>query len=141
MTDEGPFTDQELLAYLDESLSVELMSQVEESLRHSDSLRVRLAQLSRQRDQGAHSVGEIWRRNHLSCPSRSQLGSYLLETLAPDFHNYVEFHLNQTGCRHCAANLEDLKAGLSTASTETERRRQKYFQSSAGYLSAKNDDH
>jgi len=141
MTEEGPFTDQELLAYLDELLSVEMMSQVEETLRHSDSLRVRLAQLSRQRDQGAHSVGEIWRRNHLSCPSRSQLGGYLLETLAPDFQSYVEFHLNQTGCRYCVANLEDLKAGLSTASTETERRRQKYFQSSAGFLSAKNDDH
>jgi len=140
MTNESPFTDQELLAYLDESLSIELMSLVEEALRHTDSLRVRLSQLSRQRDQGAHSVGEIWRRNHLSCPSRSQLGGYLLETLTPDFQSYVEFHLNQTGCRYCAANLEDLKAGLSTASTEAERRRQKYFQSSAGYLSAKNAD-
>ncbi|WP_298859270.1 hypothetical protein [uncultured Gimesia sp.] len=140
MTDESPFTDQELLAYLDESLSIELMSLVEEALRSTDSLRVRLAQLSRQRDQGAHSVGEIWRRNHLSCLSRSQLGGYLLETLPPDFLSYVEFHLNQTGCRYCAANLEDLKAGLSTASNEAERRRQKYFQSSAGYLSAKETD-
>lgn len=138
--DESPFTDQELLAYLDESLSIELMSQVETGLRHSDSLRVRLAQLSQQRDHGAHSVGEIWRRNRLSCPSRSQLGGYLLETLTPDYQNYVEFHMNQTGCRYCAANLEDLKAGMSAASAETERRRQKYFQSSAGYLSAKNKD-
>ena len=138
--DAGPFTDQELLAYLDESLSVELMSQVEESLRHSDSLRVRLAQLSRQRDHGAHSVGEIWRRNHLSCPSRSQLGGYLLETLTPEFHSHIEFHLHQTGCRYCAANLEDLQAGLSAASTDKERRRQKYFQSSACYLSAKKAD-
>ncbi|MFK7778362.1 MAG: hypothetical protein QM501_09590 [Gimesia sp.] len=140
MTDESPFTDQELLTYLDESLPVERMSQIEEALRHTDSLRVRLAQLALQRDQGAHSVGEIWRRNHLSCPSRSQLGGYLLETLVPDFQSYIEFHLNQTGCRYCAANLEDLKASLSTASTETERRRQKYFQSSAGYLTAKTSD-
>lgn len=136
---EAPFTDQELLSYLDESLSIELMSQIEETLRNSDSLRVRLAQLSQQRDHGAHSVGEIWRRNRLSCPSRSQLGGYLLETLTPDYQNYVEFHLNQIGCRYCTANLEDLKAGLSTASTETERRRQKYFQSSAGYLGTKNN--
>tara|TARA_R110002111_G_scaffold262702_1_gene340364 strand:+ start:75838 stop:76260 length:423 start_codon:yes stop_codon:yes gene_type:complete len=138
--DASPFTDQELLAYLDESLSVGLMSQIEEALRHNDSLRVRLAQLSRQRDQGAHSVGEIWRRNHLSCPSRSQLGGYLLETLTPAFQSYIEFHLRQTGCRFCAANLEDLQAGMSTASTDKERRRQKYFQSSAGYLSAKKED-
>lgn len=138
--DQSPFTDQELLSYLDESLSIELMSQIESALRHSDTLRVRLASLSRQRNEGVHSVGEIWRRNRLSCPSRSQLGGYLLETLSPDYLSYVEFHLNQTGCRYCAANLEDLKAGLSKASTETERRRQKYFQSSAGYLSAKEQD-
>ncbi|QDU07266.1 hypothetical protein [Gimesia aquarii] len=134
------FTDQELLAYLDESLSVELMSQVETALRQSDSLRVRLAQLSQQRDHGAHSVGEIWRRNRLSCPSRSQLGGYLLETLPPDYQSYVEFHLNQTGCRYCGANLEDLKSSMSAATAETERRRQKYFQSSAGYLSVKSED-
>ncbi len=136
--DEIPFTDQELLSYLNESLSVALMSQIEEALRRSDSLRVRLAQLSQQRDHGTHSVGEIWRRNRLSCPSRSQLGGYLLETLTSEYQNYVEFHLNQTGCRYCAANLEDLKAGMSTASAETERRRKKYFQSSAGYLETKN---
>lgn len=138
--DESPFTDQELLAYLDESLFIELMSQIETALRHSNSLRVRLASLSRQRNEGVHSVGEIWRRNRLSCPSRSQLGGYLLETLAPDYLSYVEFHLNQTGCRYCEANLEDLKAGLSKASDETERRRQKYFQSSAGYLSTQQED-
>lgn len=138
--DKSPFTDQELLAYLDESLSIALMSQIESALRHSNSLRVRLASLSRQRNEGVHSVGEIWRRNRLSCPSRSQLGGYLLETLAPDYLSYVEFHLNQTGCRYCAANLEDLKAGLSKASHETERRRQKYFQSSAGYLSTNEED-
>ncbi|QDT45092.1 hypothetical protein Pan241w_52100 [Gimesia alba] len=138
--EESPFTDQELLAYLDESLSIELMSEIEATLRHSDALRVRLASLSRQRNEGVHSVGEIWRRNRLSCPSRSQLGGYLLETLSPDYLSYVEFHLNQTGCRYCSANLEDLKAGLSKASNETERRRQKYFQSSAGYLSAKEED-
>ncbi|WP_339733585.1 hypothetical protein [uncultured Gimesia sp.] len=138
--DESPFTDQELLAYLDESLSVELMSQIEATLRNSNPLRVRLASLSLQRNEGVHSVGEIWRRNRLSCPSRSQLGGYLLETLSPDYLSYVEFHLSQTGCRYCAANLEDLKAGLSKATRETERRRQKYFQSSAGYLSAKEED-
>ncbi|MCA9003745.1 MAG: hypothetical protein KDA70_00620 [Planctomycetaceae bacterium] len=136
---ELPFTDQELLAYLDENLSVALMSQVEDALRHSDSLRVRLATLSRQRNDGVHSVGEIWRQNRLSCPSRSQLGGYLLETLPPEYHAFIEFHLTETGCRYCQANLEDLKAGLSAASQDSNRRRQKYFQSSAGYLSAEND--
>lgn len=133
---ESSFTDQELLSYLDESLSTDRMSQVEALLRESEKLRVRLATLSRQRDGGVHSVGEIWRRNRLSCPTRSQLGGYLLETLAPAHQKFVEFHLEQTGCRFCHANLEDLKTGLSNLSSESKRRREKYFQSSAGYLSS-----
>lgn len=137
--DESPFTDQELLAYLDESLSVARMTEVEAALRGSNPLRVQLARLSQQRNEGVHTLGEIWRRNRLSCPSRSQLGGYLLETLPDDYQNYIDFHLNQTGCRFCAANIEDLKASLSKASDDTARRRQKYFQSSAGYLSSKED--
>ena len=137
--DESPFTDQELLAYLDESLSVARMTEVEAALRGSNPLRVQLARLSQQRNEGVHTLGEIWRRNRLSCPSRSQLGGYLLETLPNDYQNYIDFHLNQTGCRFCSANIEDLKASLSKASDETTRRRQKYFQSSAGYLSSEED--
>ncbi|MEQ8854542.1 MULTISPECIES: hypothetical protein [Gimesia] len=137
---ESSFTDQELLSYLDESLSTDLMSQIEAALRQSDRLRVRLAELARQRDEGVHSVGEIWRRNRLSCPTRSQLGGYLLETLPAEFQSFVEFHLQQTGCRYCNANLEDLKAGLSNLSADSQRRREKYFQSSAGYFSSQQDD-
>jgi hypothetical protein len=38
-------------------------------------------------------------------------------------------------CRYCAASVADLKAQQSAAEAAVaERRRQKYFQSSAGYL-------
>jgi hypothetical protein len=73
---ESTFSDQQLLAYLDEMLPVEEMATVEKALRGSDSLRRKAAGLSRRRDDGLHSVGEIWRRLRLSCITRSQLGRH-----------------------------------------------------------------
>lgn len=127
------FTDTELLAYLDEMLPVEEMTAVERALRASEPLRLRAAGLVRRRDQGAHSVGEIWRRLRLSCPSRSQLGGFLLGTLEADFAEYIEFHLRTIGCRFCAANLADLQQALDATPAAASRRR-KFFESSAGYL-------
>ena len=126
-------SDHQLLAYLDEMLPVEEMATLEKEMRGSQSLRRRAASLTRRRDQGLHSVGEIWRRLRLSCPTRSQLGSYLLEALDTDFSEYVDFHIRAVGCRLCAANLADLEQSLDS-SPETPQRRRKFFQSSAGFL-------
>jgi hypothetical protein len=128
------FTDAELLAYLDEALPVERMTAVEAALRKSDELRVRTAELRDQRDQQGHTVGEIWRRGRLSCPTRHQLGSYLLGALATDLAQYILFHLETVGCRYCAANLVDLRHSQQSSETETAQRRQKFFQSSAGHI-------
>jgi hypothetical protein len=128
------FTDAELLAYLDEGLPVERMTAIEGALRTSEDLRRRTAELRDQRDQQGHSVGEIWRRGRLSCPTRHQLGSYLLGALATDLSQYIAFHLETVGCRYCAANLDDLRQSQQASSNETARRRQKFFQSSAGYV-------
>lgn len=132
-------TDDELLAYLDEGLPVERMAVVEKALRESDVLRRRAAGLARRRDQGAHTVGEIWRRWRLSCPTRKQLGSYLLGVLDPELARYFDFHIRTIGCRYCAANLRDLEASAQT-SPETEHRRRKFFQSSAGFLRSADDE-
>jgi hypothetical protein len=129
------FSNAELEAYLDESLPVERMAAIEEALRCDDSLQQRLAAINGRRDAGYHSLGEIWRRHRLSCPTREQLGSYLLGVLPGDADDYVRFHLETIGCRCCAANLEDLRAQQSAAAAEgVHERRQRYFQSSAGYL-------
>ena len=130
---DATFTDTELLAYLDEMLPVEEMTAVERAMRNSDALRTRAAGLVRRRDQGAHTVGEIWRRLRLSCPSRSQLGSFLLGTLEENHAKYVEFHLRTIGCRYCAANLADLQQSADASGSASARRR-KFFASSAGYL-------
>ena len=127
------FSDQELLAYLDELLPVEQLTSVEKTLRNSQSLQHRLAELAQRRDHGVHSVGEIWRRLRLSCPTRSQLGSYLLGALDAKMADYVEFHIQTVGCRICEANLRDLQEGKQSR-PEGEQRRRKFFESSAGYL-------
>jgi hypothetical protein len=131
---DSEFTDAELLAYLDEGLAVERMAAVENALRASADLRSRTAALRTQRDEQGHSVGEIWRRGRLSCPTRHQWGSYLLGALPADLAQYFRFHLETVGCRYCAANLDDLRQTASQPTAETTQRRQKFFQSSAGYV-------
>ena len=132
------FSNSELEAFLDESLPAERMTAIENALRHSDALQQRLTEINGRRDAGVHSLGEIWRRHRLSCPSREQLGSYLLGVLPRDAADYITFHLETIECRYCAASASDLKAQQSAAEAEVAKhRRQKYFQSSAGYLRKK----
>lgn len=129
----GTFTDDELLAYMDEMLPEERASQLEQLLRQPGELQQRMALLLRRRDQGGHTVGEIWRRHRLSCLSRSDLGGLLLGTLDDEQTAYAEFHLQTVGCRVCAANLQDLREAQPDAGTVQQRRR-KFFESSAGQL-------
>ncbi|MEW4489547.1 hypothetical protein AB1L42_15805 [Thalassoglobus sp. JC818] len=124
-------TDSDLLAYLDEMLPVERATQIEAVLRESAGLRKRAALLSRRRDHGAHTVGEIWRRRQLSCPSRETLGSMLLGVAEPDLEEYIQFHIQVVGCRVCLANLLDLKEKQSQGADDSGRP-QRYFESSAG---------
>lgn len=128
------FNDSELQAYLDEVLPVDEMSRIEEALRRHGELVNRLVEINRRRDAGIHSLAEIWQRHRLSCPSRQQLGSYLLDALDAKTSNYVLFHLSDIGCRYCQANLADLKQQQAEATLEIETRRRKFFQTSAGYL-------
>lgn len=137
MTSPAHFTDDELLAYLDEQLPVERAAELEGVLRGSAELQQRVALLVRRRDQGGHTVGEIWRREQLSCPTRSELGSWLLGALDDGPTEYIEFHLRSIGCRVCQANLEDLRQ--SQADSGATRRRQKFFESSAGGLQSRRE--
>lgn len=134
---ESRLSDDELLSYLDEMLPFQRAAEIEQALRDSASMRQRAALLVRRRDQGGHTVGEIWRRERLSCPTRSRLGSYLLGTLDAQLVDYIEFHLDTVGCRICVANVEDLRAAAASAAEDAERsqRRRRYFESSAGQLS------
>ena len=127
-------SDAHLLAFLDEALPPDQMAAVELALRDNTELHQRLAQLRGQQDAGMHSLGAIWRRHRLSCPQRDELGQFLLGVLDPEVEEYVEFHISRVGCRYCSANLEDLQRERSESATQIETRRQRYFQTSAGYL-------
>ena len=128
------FTTAELEAYLDEALTPEEMAGIERVLRKRPELLRQLSAIHSRRDAGVHTLGEIWRRHRISCPTRSHLGSYLLGALSAEHADYIKFHLEKAGCRFCQANLEDLRREQSESNEAVVSRRSRYFQSSAGYL-------
>jgi hypothetical protein len=130
-------TQAELEAYLDEALPVDAMAAIEKALRADAKLAQQLSAINSRRDAGVHSLGEVWRRHRLSCPSREQLGNFLLGVLDKDAAGFVKFHLDVSGCRTCHANLEDLKSRNTEIPALVDSRRKKYFQSSAGHLSSR----
>ena len=132
-------TAAQLHAFLDDALSEAEMARLEQALRDSDVLRQALRQVMQQRDRGDHSLGAVWRRERLTCPTREQLGSYLLQTLDDAEQDYVDFHLHTVGCPCCVANLADLRQRQQEAAPETRRRRRRYFETSAGLLPARRD--
>ncbi len=130
---------EELSSYLDDSLSDAETARVEQALRQSDVLRRQLRTLMLERDRGEHSIGAIWRRRRLTCPSREQLGSYLLQVLESEQKDYIDFHLQTVGCAFCQANLADLKALQDEPAPKVHQRRRRFFESSAGLLRACRD--
>ncbi len=132
-------TESDLEAYLDEALTPAEMAAVEAQVRQSPELLRQLSSINSRRDAGVHSLGEIWRRHRVSCPTREQMGSFLLGVLEDDQADYVRFHLDVVACRLCMANLDDLRQRQAESDEMIVVRRQKYFDSSAGYLRGQDD--
>jgi len=128
------FRQSDFEAYLDEALPPEQMARIEKALRKDRKLIEQVTAIQQRRNAGVHSLGEIWRRGRLSCPSREQLGSFLLGALPEEAADYITFHLELVGCRYCQANLSDLESQQAESHEVVQTRRRKYFQSSAGYL-------
>lgn len=132
------YSQTELAAFLDEALPPDRMAAIEQSLKGGDdALADQLATICGERDAGMHSLGGVWRRRRLTCPTREQLGSFLLGVLDEGHTDYVRFHVETAGCRPCGASLEDLKNQQSAAqaeASEVTERRNRYFQSSVGRL-------
>jgi len=125
---------EQLHAYLDDALSEPETSRVEQALRGSDALRRQLQQAMQERDRGDHSLGAVWRRERLTCPTRETLGSFLLQVLDEGEQDYLEFHLKTVGCPYCLANLADLEAQQQETAPQARERRRRFFQTSAGFL-------
>ena len=125
-------TDEELLAYVAEQLATEQSVAIEAALRQDPLLASRLRSLLAQEDQGDFSIGNLWRRERLSCPPRAVWAAYVGGRLGDGLSEYLRFHLDAVGCRVCEANLSDLKQPGVAGAAET--RTKKFFQSSAGHL-------
>jgi hypothetical protein len=125
---------EQLGAYIDDALNDSETAQIEQALRESEPLRRTLRTLIQERDRGEHSIGAIWRRERLSCPTREQLGSFLLQVLDTELQDYIDFHLKTVGCPFCQANLADLRSLQQEPAPHVQKRRQRFFESSAGFL-------
>ena len=128
------FTTTELESYLDEALAPHEMAMIEEAMRQESEINEHISTINSRRDAGVHSLGEVWRRHRVSCPTREQLGSYLLGALSNENSAYLNFHLEKIGCRYCQANLEDLQRRQTEANEIVVTRQRKYLESSAGFF-------
>ena len=72
-----------------------------------------------------------WEALRPTCPKRSTLGRYLLQTLERPWQEHVQFHVERLGCRFCQANLEDLRREPQ----EQKPLREHIFQSTVGFIS------
>ena len=136
MTNE--FTDADLESYLDETLHPDLAIDLEQSLKEDRDLLGRLSYINGRRDAGIHTLGEIWRRNQVGVPTREQISEYIAGKLPVEHEQYIDFRVNILKCRYTIAHLNDLQN--DSEENQSEGRRKKYFDSSAGLLRKKNDE-
>lgn len=132
---ESVIDDETLRSYLADALPAEDLARIERSLRDSAELRARLEDVRQNRgDPNLHTLGAIWRRGRLTCPSRQQLGSFLLDVLDPELADYLKFHVEVVECAFCQANLADLKAKASQPPAVIKNRHNRILKSSQHLL-------
>ncbi len=127
-------TRQTLRDYLNDALPDSELAAVEKALRDQPAVRELFDQVRQEADRGDHSLGAVWRRERITCPTRDQLGGYLLGAVDPDFADYVKFHLAVIGCPVCQANLDDLERLNAEPPVATRGRRKRIVESTAGVL-------
>lgn len=131
-----PIDDEMLRNYLADQLPAEDLARVEKALRESAELRARLEDVCDDRaDLHLHTLGAIWYRSRLTCPTRQQLGSFLLDALDPALAAYLRFHLEVIECPLCQANLADLESQSRAPETpQASRSRQHRILKSSQHL-------
>jgi hypothetical protein len=105
-----PITAELIREYLRENLPAERMAAVERAAREDPRVNELIANERDAMQRGDHSLGAMWQEHQLSCPTREQIGAYLINAVEPDYYEYVSFHLDVIECGICQANHEDLKA-------------------------------
>jgi len=131
------FTDAELEAYLDEALDPKRAADLEHLVTEDRELLERLSHINGRRDAGIHTLGEIWRRNQIGVPTIEQMSNHLLGVLSREESDYIMFRLDILKCPFTIAMYKDLSAQRDGDTRQSETRRKKYFNSSAGLLRKK----
>ena len=75
---------------------------------------------------------DVWESQRLSCPKRTILNEFLLESLSPEWFDYVDFHLTLMGCHFCRASFKDLQEQQN--SDQHTQFRQRIVTSTIGFL-------
>ncbi|MSR49647.1 MAG: hypothetical protein DWI08_05400 [Planctomycetota bacterium] len=114
-------------AFIDDHLNEQDSIRVEKAVRESPELHTLLKSIVASRDIGDHSIGAIWRREHLSCPTREELSSYKEEALDTQRIDYIKFHLEIVGCNACQANLLDLNSAKGPKANPAAREKHRQF--------------
>ena len=128
------FSQADLEAYLDEALPPDDMAAIEDVLRNNPELGQKLVAIHGRRDAGVHTLGEIWRRHRITCPSRQQLTLYLDNKLGEEETSYIKFHLEEVHCRLCVASYEDICIARQDDDEDSETRHQRFLDGSSTYL-------
>jgi hypothetical protein len=123
-----------LEAYLDESLDPQLAAELEQACRDDPDLLSRLSSINRRRDEGVHTLGEIWRRHQIGVPSAEEVGEFLEGKLSQDHSDYIRFRLDVLKCRYTSALVDAAEQQLADSGEQSKTRREKYFQNSADLL-------
>jgi hypothetical protein len=100
--------------FLREALPADRMAAIERAARTDPAIMAMIIAERESLNRGDHSLGAIWQEHQISCPSREQLGGYLISAGEPDFHEYILFHLTVIECAVCQANLDDLRQQTET---------------------------
>ncbi len=131
----APIDDAMLRDYLADALAAEQSARVEKALRGARPAPRPARERPTESGRRPVLLGAIWHRSRMTCPSRQQLGSFLLDALDPELASYLTFHLEVIECPFCRANLDDLKAQSQTAVAGSAKSRQRrIFQASQPLL-------
>lgn len=124
------FTDEELLAWQEETLPVSRMRQMEAAFRNSPEFVERYRKLQEQLDQGGLTLGEVWRRHRIGCFSKEMLARHARGETSAGLSEQILFHLQTVECVWCQAVFE-------TLNEDDLNRTQRVFQTSLGGLKPK----
>ena len=120
-SDENPVYSREYIhAYIDGALSPE-EADAFTSMAYGDSeLRGKIRTVQAEFDYHNHTVGSLWRRNQLTCPSDQEIVDYQRGELAiiyPKIADHLQFHLTSIRCIYCISTAAEWKQSAAKGGT------------------------